>query len=187
MIQNVAKMLLWGVGLALMLNGCGYKELPKLKQDAEGSFKEMLMQYRLRADLVPHFIKVATSQKVSPNNQKVLDELSKAHQNAVAMDMPMDKFDEKQMFRLQSFQYELSRRLTQMITIFEKIPAIQSDGEYQSLKAQLDRIEARIAVARQDFMMKGPKYNSRLAMTPEKWFNQFLYKFKPMPVLESSN
>jgi len=175
------------VGLALVFGftGCGYKELPGLKEKAEGSFREMLVQYRLRADLVPHFLKLVEDRK-EPQWQALSKEVRNAYLQAVGMDMPLSQYNEKQINRLQSFQYRLSSELVKMKNAMDNDPKVSKAAEYLSLKTQLETAEARIAGARQKYMADGPTFNAKLTKTPEKWFNNWFYKFEPLPVLENS-
>lgn len=182
---HIFKRLVAGALLAATFSGCGYKELPGLKEKAESSFRNMLIQYRLRADLVPHFIKLAEGTK-TPGVLEVVKSVAEAQGRAVALDMPINQFDEKQMNRFQSFHFALDREVMKMLEAFDKDPKIAKNPEYGSLKAQLDRLSARVASAQQQFRVDGPAYNVRLAKTPEKWFNQIFYKFQPLPVLENS-
>lgn len=180
-LRNVA------LGLALIFGfgGCGYKELPGLKEKAEASFREMLMQYRLRADLVPHFLKLVENRQ-DAGWPALSKEVRNAYVQAVGMDMPLSQYNEKQINRLQSFQYRLSSELVKMKNAMEADAKVSRDAEYLSLKTQLETAEARIAGARQKYMADGPGFNSRLTKLPEKWFNGWFYKFEPLPVLENS-
>lgn len=169
---------------ALFLSvGCGYKELPGLKSEADKSFKNVLLEYRLRADLVPHFMKLIEGRK-EPAMTALHAQLSKAHADAVGIDIPAEKFDERQINRMASFQYVLSSELVKMKEALDNDAHISKNGEYQSLKEQLGRAEARIAAARQKFMVDGPSLNARLSKIPEKWFNSWLYKYEPVPALQ---
>lgn len=173
------------LSLSLFFSGCGYKELPGMKEKAETSFTEMLLQYRLRADIVPHFLKLVEDRK-EPTWVSLVKEVREAYVSAAAMHVPISQYNEKQMNRLQSFQYRLSSELVKLKGAMDKDPQLAKSGEYASLKEQLDRAEQRIATARQAYMADGPAYNSKLVKVPEKWFNRWIYKFQPLPVLESS-
>lgn len=178
---NTVRLLL--IGFVLMGLGCGFKELPGLKTEADKSFKSVLLEYRLRADLVPHFMKLIEHRKEAAFSA-LHSQLAKAHADAVGVDMPAEKFDERQINRLASFQYALSSELVKMKEVMDRDPQLAKNGEYQSLKEQLGRAEARIAAARQKFMVDGPNLNARLSKIPEKWFNSWLYKYEPVPALQ---
>lgn len=170
-------------GLIFALAGCGFRELPGLKAHADAAFKEVMLQYRLRADLVPHFLKLIEGRKES-TWLKLSEDLKRAHGNAIGVDMGLDKMDERQANRMASFQYQLSRELENMKTAMESDGKIKQNGEYASLKEQLQRAEVRIASARQRYMAEGPTFNQRIAKGVGKWANKWLYKFEPAPVLQ---
>ncbi len=173
------------LSLLLTFSGCGYKELPGMKEKAEASFTEMLLQYRLRADIVPHFLKLVEDRK-EPAWTTLVTEVRETYVSAAAMHMPISQYDEKQMNRLQSFQFRLSTELVKMRSAMDRDPKLAKSPEYASLKEQLDRAEQRVATSRQAYMAAGPQYNAKLVKVPEKWFNNWLYKFQPLPVLENS-
>ncbi len=170
-------------GLMIFLGGCGFRELPGLKQRADDSLKEVMLQYRLRADLVPHFLKLIENRK-EPAWVKLRDEVGKAHGNAIGADVALDKLDERQMNRMASFQYQLSTQLVNLKRAFDADPKLKANGEYASLKGQLERAEVRIASARQRYMAEGPLFNTRLTKGIEKWANKWFYKFEPVPALQ---
>lgn len=148
-------------------------------------YRELLLQYRLRADIVPHLLKLVEGQKES-TWVSLVKEVRGACVSAAAMHVAISQYNEKQMNRLQSFQYRLSSELVKLKSAMDHDPQLAKSGEYASLKEQLDRAEQRIATARQAYMADGPAYNSKLAKTPRKWFNQWIYKFQPLPVSENS-
>lgn len=175
-----ARYIILAMGLAL--SGCGFKELPSMKQQVQESFREMQVQYRLRADLVPHFIKVVEGHREFSG---LVQELKASHLNAISMDMPIEKYDKKQMNRLVSFQSQLSGNLGRFITQITNDSRLSKNGEYLSLKEQLERYETRIHTAREIYDGKSVAFNQRLDEVPSKWINNFYYKFTPAPALEN--
>lgn len=171
------------LGLASFLTGCGYKELPKMRTEAEAGLKSVMMEYRLRADIVPHLVQLVEGRKDGAWPQQIA-ELQKARAYAVGMDLPPSQLDEKQINRMASFQYALSSTLVQFINALDQDPKLQKKSELLSIKEQLGRAETRIAEARQKYMSTAPEFNERLKKVPERWFNAWLYKFEPLLILQ---
>lgn len=162
---------------------CGYKKLPGMKGAAETSLRNVMIQYRLRADIVPHLAKLIEGKKES--NWKTLhQELLTAHGNALGVDLPLNQMNEKQMNRLASYQSQLSTVITTALTTMEADPSLKKNPEFQSLKEQFHRADTNVASARQDYISKAPAFNLKLNKVPEKWFNAFLYKLEPLPDLQ---
>jgi LemA protein len=181
--NQVARLSKWVIllGLGLVLNGCGYKELPGMKEQTQSALKNVMLQYRLRADIVPGIIKLLDQRS---QYQKLLAEIKTAHGNAIGIDIPIQQLDERQMNRLASFQSQLSSQIARAIQILDADKQIAANPEYQSIKNQLAAADGRVAAARQQYLSEAPKFNARLSKKPEKWFNAFLYKFEPFPQLQ---
>ena len=170
------------LSLFLGLSGCGYKELPKMKAEADEALKQVVMEYRLRADLVPHML-AAVKGRTDGNWPKIISEMQINHAHAIGVDMPIERLDDVQMNRMASFQAVLSNTLMTMMNALSNDSKVNK-GEVLSLKEQLDRAENRLAVAKQKYRDVSPVFNEKLNKVPEKWFNSFLYKFQPLHPLQ---
>lgn len=160
------------------LSGCGYKDLPQFRQQAELALKDLVMQYRLRADIAPHLLDLVKGRTEKPW-PTLIGDLQAAYGHAVAMDLPLEQFNEMQMNRMASFQTAFSTSLNQFMAALEKDAKVNK-AQLLSLKEQLDRAENQIAVARQKYRVKAPAFNHSLNKIPQKWYNQFVYKYQPL-------
>ena len=154
-----------------------------MKDEGQKSLKNVMIQYRLRADLVPHLAKLIEARKEAEMKQ-LHQELVIDHGNALGVDLPLEKLDAKQMNRLASYQAQLSTTLVIAMKAMSADKTISQSAEYLSLKEQLVRAETRVAGARQDYLAKAPIFNVKLSTVPEKWFNAFLYKLESLPDLQ---
>lgn len=153
-----------------------------MKSEADQALKEVIMEYRLRADIMPHILELVKN-RTDGEWPKLVSTAQMAHAHAIAMDLPLEKVDEVQMNRMASFQAALSTSLVEMMTALEKDAKVVK-GDYLALKEQVDRAESRIAIARQKYRDVAPAFNERLNKIPDKWFNTFMYKFQPLHTLQ---
>ena len=168
--------------LSLFLAGCGFKDLPKMKATTDQSLKAVVMEYRLRADIVPHLIDLVQDRKDS-SLAKLVPSVQVAYSHAIGMDLPIEQLNEMQMNRLASFQIALGSSLTQLMAALGNDPKVNK-GAYLSLKEQLDRAESRLAIARQKYREEAQSFNERLTKAPTKWYNRYHYKYQPFSDLQ---
>ncbi|MGE0763634.1 MAG: LemA family protein [Bdellovibrionales bacterium] len=169
------------LGICFGLLGCGIKELPKMKAEADQALKDVMVQYRLRADIVPQLLKLVEGRKDAVW-AKQIPNMVQAHRQAVGIDIPPEQLDEIQINRMISFQTALSTALVDFNAALEADKKINR-GEHAAVKEQLSRAESRIAAARSRYQELAPHFNESLNQPPQKWWNQWFHKLKPALLL----
>src|SRR6186997_3223043 len=142
----------FSVGLAtlLALSGCGYNSLQSLDEQVKGAWAEVQNQYQRRADLIPNL--VATVKGASQFEQETLQQVIQARAAATSVKVDTSVVDNPEAFKkFEQAQNQLSGALSRLLVVVEKYPDLKANQNFQSLQAQLEGTENRIAVARKRY------------------------------------
>lgn len=164
----------------LFLSACGINDVPRLEEQARLAWSELQNQYRRRADLVPNLLEAV--RKVAPQEAEVLNQASEA--KARAAEAPADAAtitDPQGFAAYKDAQNRLSAALGRLLAAVERYPELKADAGFSALRAQLEGVEDRIALARKDYREAASAYNASLSAMPGRWVAALLYpEAKPM-------
>ena len=167
--------LLLALGFMLpLLASCGINDIPNYREQAKAAWAEVLNQYQRRADLVPNL--VATVKGAANFESKTLEAVVEARAKVGQMQLPSDILNNPQ--ALQSFEQNqagLTSALSHLLVVSEQYPELKANANYQTLQAQLEGTENRIAVARRDYIEAVRLYNTELSTFPGRWWAALLY------------
>lgn len=165
--------------LAVALSGCGFRSLPKSKNNVEAQVAEVTNQYKRRADLIPNLVK--TVKGYAAHESETLQAVVEARAKASSTQIDPSNVTPKQMKSFQAAQGGLSSALSRLMVVVEKYPDLKADQNFRELQAQLEGTENRIAVARNRHIAAIKEFNDYVTAPPESWTNALFYKYSKMP------
>lgn len=162
-----------------LLSGCGYNTIQQKDEAVKAAWSEVVNQYQRRADLVPNL--VATVKGYAAHEERVLTEVTAARAKVGQIQItPQTLNDPKAMAQFQAAQGELSGALSRLMAVSENYPNLKANELFQTLQAQLEGTENRIAVARNRYVQSVQDYNSYIRQFPQNLTAKaFGYSVKP--------
>ncbi|HWU00510.1 MAG TPA: LemA family protein [Terriglobales bacterium] len=160
--------------MLLSLTACGVNNIPTYEEQAKAAWANVLNQYQRRADLVPNL--VATVKGAADFEKSTLEAVVSARAKVGTMQLPTDILTNPQaMQQFQANQAGLTSALSRLMVVSEQYPNLKANENFQSLQAQLEGTENRIAVARRDFIEAVRVYNTELRTIPGRWWKSMFY------------
>ena len=148
----LAVILLW---VASAYNGLVSKE-----GAVDNAWAQVETQYQRRADLVPQL--VATVEGAADFEKSTIVEVTEARTNWLNSQANPNATIEQQIAASNSFDSALARLL---VTV-ENYPTVTATANFQTLQAQLEGTENRVAVARKDYNDAATTYNITIKRVP---------------------
>jgi LemA protein len=121
-------------------------------------------QYQRRADLVDNL--VSTVKGSAAFEQETLTKVIEARSKATSVQINANDLTPEKIQQFQQAQGELSGALSRLLVSVEKYPELRTTEQFQTLMAQLEGTENRIAVSRNDFNGAVNEFNSSVRTFP---------------------
>ena len=171
-VRRFAALLL--VALATILSGCGVNAIPTYEEQAKAAWAQVLNQYQRRADLIPNLVETV---KAAANFERsTLEAVVNARAKVAQMQIPADILTNPEaMQQFQANQGALTSALSRLMVVVEQYPDLKANQNFQTLQAQLEGTENRIAVARRDYIGAVQAYNTELKTIPGRWWAAWFY------------
>jgi LemA protein len=162
-----------------LLSGCGYNSIQQKDEAVKAAWSEVVNQYQRRADLVPNLVN--TVKGYAAHEERVLTEVTNARARVGQIQItPQTLNDPKALSQFQAAQGELSSALSRLLAVSENYPNLKANELFQTLQAQLEGTENRIAVARNRYVQAVQDYNSYIRQFPQNLTaKMFGYSVKP--------
>jgi LemA protein len=146
--------------IAVVVLGGTYNRLVALSQGVDAQWAQVENVYQRRADLIPNL--VATVQGAANFEKSVLVEVTNARASVgqvqtSAKDLPNDP---AAFARFEQAQAALSSALSRLLVVVERYPDLKANANFQTLQAQLEGTENRIAVERMRYNERAQEYNT---------------------------
>lgn len=171
-LRNVATKLV--LALALALGGCGVNNIPTYEEQAKAAWAQVLNQYQRRADLIPSLVE--TVKGAADFERSTLEAVVNARSKVAQTQLPADILTNPEaMQQFQQNQGALTSALARLMVVVEQYPDLKATQNFQTLQAQLEGTENRIAVARMDFINAVRAYNTELKTIPGRWWASWFY------------
>lgn len=177
-----------GVLLLLLIVGgvlvAGYNRLVGLDQGVNEKWAQVQTQYQRRADLIGNLVN--TVQGAADFEKSTLEAVTNARASVgrVQLDPNNAPTDAAQLEQFQQAQGQLSNALSRLLLVVENYPQLRANENFQTLQAQIEGTENRIAVARGDFNTVVKDYNIAVRRFPTALFAGIL-GFQPRPFFQS--
>jgi len=160
--------------LPLVLAGCGINTIPTKEEQAKAAWGEVQNQYQRRADLIPNL--VATVKGAADFEAKTLEAVVEARAKVGQTTLPPDILTNPDAMKVfEQNQAALTSALSRLLVVSEQYPELKANANYQTLQAQLEGTENRIAVARRDYIGAVQQYNTELTTFPGRFWAWLLY------------
>ncbi len=158
--------------------------IPTKEESARAAWAQVLNQYQRRADLVPNL--VATVKGVADFEKSTLEAVVQARSKVGSLQMSGDILTNPDAMRaFEANQAVLSSALSRLMVVAEQYPTLKATSSFQSLQAQLEGTENRIAVARKDYIDAVRVFNTELKTFPGVLWKGVLYADRaPMQQLQ---
>lgn len=145
--------------------GCNkYNGLVKKDEVVQKAWGNVETQYQRRADLVDNLVNTV---KGSANfEQETLTQVIEARSKASSVQINAGDLTPDKIAQFQQAQGELSGALSRLLVTVEKYPELRTTEQFQTLMAQLEGTENRIAVSRNDFNTAVNDFNSSVRTFP---------------------
>jgi LemA protein len=142
----------------ILVSGCGYNTIQTLDEKVNQAQGQIQTQLQRRNDLIPNLVE--TVRGVAKQESTVFTSIANARarlSGAVESGNVRDMADANQ---------ELTQGLGRLLAISENYPQLRSSESFQTLQAQLEGTENRIAVARQDYNTSVGEFNGYIRRFP---------------------
>ncbi|OGZ40123.1 MAG: LemA family protein [Candidatus Portnoybacteria bacterium RIFCSPLOWO2_02_FULL_39_11] len=151
-----------------------YNGLVKQSQVIDGQWAQVENQFQRRFDLIPNL--VASVKGAMSQEQKVFSDITDARTKYSGAQTINDKA---------AAASEVESALAKLLVIMENYPQLKSVETVQTLMAQLEGAENRVAVERGRFNEFVRDYNTRVTQLPGKWIAP-MFGFSPKAYFEAA-
>ncbi|WP_298715823.1 LemA family protein [Chitinophaga sp.] len=145
--------------------GCSkYNGMVKSDENVQKAWGNVETQYQRRADLIDNLVSTV---KGSANfEQETLTKVIEARSKASSVQVNANDLSPENIAKFQQAQSELGGALSRLLVTVEQYPQLRTTEQFQTLMAQLEGTENRIAVARNDFNTAVNGFNSTIRTFP---------------------
>lgn len=167
------------LGLILVAAGVSsYNGLVNRAQAVDAQWAQVQNVYQRRADLVPNL--VGTVSGAANFEKSTVTEVTAARASVgqVKLDPGTAPTDPAQLAAFEKAQGALSSALSRLLVVVERYPDLKATANFQTLQAQLEGTENRIAVERGRFNEAARDYNSAIKRFPTVIFAG-MFGFQP--------
>jgi len=151
-----------------------YNGLVKQSQAIDGQWAQVENQFQRRFDLIPNL--VASVQGAMKQEQKVFGDLADARTKYAGAQTTSEKA---------AAAGQVEGALSRLLVIMENYPQLKSIEAVQTLMAQLEGTENRVAVERGRFNELTLVYNTRVTQLPGKFLAP-MFGFAAKPYFEAA-
>ncbi|TDQ81324.1 LemA protein [Dongia mobilis] len=153
----------------------GINAIPTKEENAGAAWAQVLNQYQRRAELVPNLVAVVKG--AAEFEKSTLESVVEARSRVGSMQVPADILTNPEAMRsFDANQGALTSALSRLLVVVEQYPNLKATEGFQTLQAQLEGTENRIAVARRDFIEAVRSYNTELKTFPGVLWKNLLYQ-----------
>jgi LemA protein len=162
-----------------------YNGLVNRQQGVDAAWAQVQNVYQRRADLIPNLVNTVSG---AANFEKsTLTEITEARASVgrTTIDPSKAPTDPAQLAQFEQAQGQLSSALSRLLVVVERYPDLKATGNFQTLQAQLEGTENRIAVERGRFNEVAMDYNSAIKRVPAVFFAA-AFGFKERPYFNAT-
>jgi LemA protein len=165
--------------VSFFLVSCGLQSIPTANNAVEASWAEVQNQYKRRADLIPNLVE--TVKGYAGHEKETLEGVIAARAKATSINVDAKDLNPETMKKFQAAQGELSQALGRLMVVSEKYPYLKANSNFQSLQAQLEGTENRIAIARRRYIETIQEFNNLVTVFPTSLTNSMIHHFEKKP------
>jgi len=171
--------------LLALLSGCGYDQLQTTDKAIVPVWGEVLVQYQHRTNLIPGFVN--TVKGYASSEMDVLTEVTNSRARVSAIQTSPELINDKEAFKQYTdAQGDMTSALSKLLWVAERHPGLKKDGVFRDLLTQLESIEGRISVARNQYVKVVQTYNEIVQVFPSN-VTALIFGFDTKPTLHMEN
>lgn len=171
--------------IVILIAVSGYNGLVNRQQAVDAQWAQVQNVYQRRADLIPNLVNTVSG---AANFEKsTLTEITEARASVGRVNVNTSKApeDAAQLAEFEQSQGRLSSALSRLLVVVERYPDLKATANFQTLQAQLEGSENRIAVERGRFNEVVQGYNSAIKRVPAVFFAA-AFGFKERPYFNAT-
>ncbi|UJZ95860.1 LemA family protein [Photobacterium damselae subsp. damselae] len=175
-MTNYLKSYKWFIVLALVfqLTGCGINTIPTLDEQVKANWAQVENNYQRRADLIPNL--VATVKGYASHEKETLTAVTEARAKVSSIQITPETLNNPLAFKqFEQAQSQLSSALSRLMMVSERYPDLKANEQFQTLQAQLEGTENRIAIARRDYIESVKAFNTEIRTFPGRLWHSLMY------------
>lgn len=171
--------------IVIMFGVSIYNGLVNQQQAVDAQWAQVQNVYQRRADLIPNLVN--TVQGAANFEKSTLTEITEARASVgkVNIDPSKAPTDPNQLAQFEQSQARLSSALSRLLVVVERYPDLKATGNFQTLQAQIEGSENRIAVERGRFNEVAMAYNASIRRVPAVFFAGIM-GFKERPYFNAT-
>lgn len=150
------------VALVALYSWSTYNGLVSSNEAVTGQWQQVETQYQRRFDLIPNL--VSTVKGAMAQEEKIFGDLAEARSHYAGAATVSDKA---------AAAGQVESALGRLLVVMENYPQLKSMETVQTLMAQLEGSENRIAVERQRYNEAVQSFNVQIKRIPSKWIAAF--------------
>jgi LemA protein len=143
-----------------------YNGLVNQQQAVDAQWAQVQNVYQRRADLIPNLVNTVSGAANFEKSTLVEITQARASVGQVKIDPNKAPTDPSQLAQFEQAQGQLSSALSRLLVVSERYPDLKATGNFQTLQAQLEGTENRIAVERGRFNDAALSYNAAIRRFP---------------------
>lgn len=172
--------------IAVMAVGA-YNSLVTLSQAVDAQWAQVQNDYQRRADLIPNL--VATVKGAANFESSTYEAVAKARASVgqISPQVVQNAINNPQDFaKYAAAQDQLGSALSRLLAVVENYPQLKATENFQTLQAQIEGTENRIAFARRNYNEAARAFNTRRDTFPTVLFaGMFGSKFNEKPYFQA--
>ncbi len=172
--------------LVLVLMGAGaYNRLVRLSQGVDQQWAQVQNVYQRRADLIPNL--VATVSGAANFEKSTLEQVTAARASVGQVKVSPNSApdDPQKLAEFDRAQGQLTSALSRLLVVSERYPELRATQNFQTLQAQLEGTENRIAVERGRFNEAVQAFDTAVKSFPAVLYASAL-GFHPKPYFSAT-
>lgn len=168
-----------------LLGAGGYNRLVRLSQGVDQQWAQVQNVYQRRADLIPNL--VSTVSGAANFEKSTLENVvaARASVGQVKVSPNTAPDDPNKLAEFDQAQKQLSSALSRLLVVVERYPELRATQNFQTLQAQLEGTENRIAVERGRFNQAVQAYDTAVKSFPAVLYAGVL-GFHPKPYFSAA-
>ncbi|HTB79295.1 MAG TPA: LemA family protein [Opitutaceae bacterium] len=172
--------------LAVVLFAAGsYNGLVNQQQAVDAQWAQVQNVYQRRADLIPNLVSTVSGAANFEKSTLIAVTDARASVGRVNIDASKAPTDATQLAAFDKAQGQLTSALSRLLVVSEQYPQLRATENFQTLQAQLEGTENRIAVERGRFNEAVQAYDSAIKRVPAVFFAA-AFGFKEHPYFEAT-
>ncbi|MGA3007389.1 MAG: LemA family protein [Opitutaceae bacterium] len=162
-----------------------YNGLVNLQQGVDAQWAQVQNVYQRRADLIPNLVSTVSGAANFEKSTLIAVTDARASVGRVNIDPSKAPTDAAQLAAFDHAQGQLTSALSRLLVVSENYPQLRATENFQTLQAQLEGTENRIAVERGRFNDIVQAYDSAIRRVPAVFFAA-AFGFKDHPYFEAT-